>query len=220
MPARASSAAVNAVPRRVGKGDAFPMRKFADARLPKRGAIHARDVDRVARLLRIELHQTRGRQRGRERAVGRVIPAARANAGGVAKTALHFVGQRDRGDQLATIRAHAFGDRERRGDVVARMRRFFRKIGVVVIEIANATAGRERRPVRRRLMIGADDGRAVSWPKNPTRLCARSRTALRSRRRARSRTNRSRAASLRARLPCERSSKLKRTGVFGETMSE
>ena len=86
-----------------------------------------------------------------------MIPTARANAGGVAETALHFVGERDRGDQFAAIRADALRDRERGGDVIARVRRLFRKIGVVVIEIANATAGRERRPIRRRLVIGADD---------------------------------------------------------------
>ena len=90
-----------------------------------------------------------------------MIPTARADAGGVAKTALHFVSERDRGDQLAAVRADALRDRERGGDVVARMRRFFRKIGVVVIEIANAAAGRERRPIGRCLVIGADDRAAI-----------------------------------------------------------
>src|SRR2546423_1791053 len=90
-----------------------------------------------------------------------MIPAARANAGGVAKAALHFVSERDRGDQLATVCSHAFGHGESGGDVVARMRRFLRKIGVVVVEIANAASSRECRPIRWRLVIGPDDGGTV-----------------------------------------------------------
>ena len=82
-----------------------------------------------------------------------MIPTARPDAGRVAEAALHFIGERDRGDQIAAIRAHALGDGERRGNVVARVRRFFGKISVVVIEIADATAGRKRRPIRRRLVI-------------------------------------------------------------------
>ena len=82
-----------------------------------------------------------------------MIPAPRADAGRIAETTLHFVSQGDRGDELAAVRADALGDRERGGDVVAGVRWFFRKISVVVIEITNTTAGRERRPIRRRLVI-------------------------------------------------------------------
>ena len=149
------------MPCRIGKGHAFPMREFPHPRLPEGRAVYPRDVDRMARLLRVELHQARRSQRSRERAIGRMIPAARANARGVTKAALHFVGERDRGDQLLPIRTHALGYCQRGGDVIARVRRFLGKIRVVVIEIANATAGRESGPVRRRLMIGTDDGGAV-----------------------------------------------------------
>ena len=137
------------------------MRKLAHSRLPESRAIHPRDIDGVTRFLGIKLHQFGRCQSSRESAIGRMIPAARPDAGRVAEAALHFIGERDRGDQIAAIRADALRDGERRGDVVARVRRFFGKISVVVIEIANATAGRERRPIRRRLVIGADNGAAV-----------------------------------------------------------
>ena len=83
---------VNAMSGRVRKSHAFPMRKLPDPRLPKRRAIHAGDVDRVPRLSPDRASSTSRSQRGRKRAVSRMIPAARANAGGVAQPALHFVG--------------------------------------------------------------------------------------------------------------------------------
>src|SRR5437867_8848375 len=68
------------------------------------------------------------------------------------------------------------------------MRRFLRKIGVVVIQITDTTAGRERRPIRRRLVVRADNGRTMfrrkfrrDFTRNPAGLfvpCAQ-RTAYR-----------------------------------------
>ena len=57
--------------------------------------------------------------------------------------------------------AHAFRDRQRGRNVIAGVRRFFREIRVVEIEIADAAAVRECRPVRWRLVIGAKDCRSV-----------------------------------------------------------
>src|SRR5262249_2569783 len=90
-----------------------------------------------------------------------MIPAPRTNARGVTEAALHFIGERDRGDQFFARRAGTFRDCERSRNVVARMRRLFRKIGVAVIKIPNESAIRERGPVRRRLMVGADDCRSI-----------------------------------------------------------
>src|SRR6266550_964870 len=90
-----------------------------------------------------------------------MVPAARANTRGIAKSALHFVRKRDRGNQFAAACAHAFRHRQRCGNIIARMGRLFRKISIVVIEIANTTAVRECGPVRRRLVIRADDCRSV-----------------------------------------------------------
>src|SRR5260370_34438426 len=90
-----------------------------------------------------------------------MIPAPRANAGGVAEPALHFISKRDCSDQFASAGAHAFRHSKRRSNVVTRMRRLLRQISVVIIEIADATAIRERRPVWRRFVIRADDGRSV-----------------------------------------------------------
>ncbi len=152
---------INAVARRIRERDAFPMRKFADARLPKRRAIHAGNVDGVSRSLRIELHQLRSGQRSRKRAVSRMIPSSRANAGRVAKSALHFVSDRRGGDRFLTARADTFGNRKNRREIIARMRRLFGKVGVVVIEIANATAVRECSPIRRRFVVRPDDCRSI-----------------------------------------------------------
>ena len=89
-----------------------------------------------------------------------MIPSPGPNARRIAEAALHFVGERDRSDQFRPGRAEAFRDRQRGGNIVARMRRFLRQIGIVVIEIANATPIRERSPVRWRLMTGTDNCRA------------------------------------------------------------
>ncbi len=90
-----------------------------------------------------------------------MIPATRPNAGGIAETALHFVGDRRRRDHLFSGRADALAHREHGRKIVARMRRFLREIGVVVIEVANAAAVREGGPIRRGLVRGADNRRAV-----------------------------------------------------------
>src|SRR5437763_14692663 len=89
-----------------------------------------------------------------------MIPPARANARRIAKAALHFVSERNRSDQFRPGRAEAFRDRQRGGNIVARMRRFLRQIGIVVIKIANGTAVRECCPVRWRLMTGTDNCRS------------------------------------------------------------
>src|SRR5438034_11819263 len=89
-----------------------------------------------------------------------MIPSPGPNTRCITETALHFVGQRDRSDQLRAGRADAFCDGQRGGNIVARMGRFLRQIGIVVIEIANGTAVREYCPVRWRLMIGTDNCRS------------------------------------------------------------
>src|SRR5437016_14536145 len=57
------------------------------------------------------------------------------------------------------------------------MRRFLRQIGIVVIEITDTTASRERRPIRRCLVVRADNGRTMfrrklrrDFPRNPAGL--------------------------------------------------
>ena len=137
------------------------MRKLAHPRLPKRRTMNPGDIDRVARPLRIEFHQLRARQCRRKRAISRMVPAARANTRRIAETALHFIRDCRRQNDLLARCADALGRREHSGKIVARMGRFFRQIGVVVIEITNAAAIRERGPIRRRLVRRADDCRAV-----------------------------------------------------------
>ena len=90
-----------------------------------------------------------------------MIPTARTNAGCIAQTALHFIGDRGRQNHLFPVGPEAFTDGQNRGEVIARMSRLFREIGVVVVEITDATTGRESGPIRRRLVISPDDGRAI-----------------------------------------------------------
>src|SRR5207253_4645706 len=79
----------------------------------------------------------------------------------VAKTALHLVSQRDCRDEFLTSRANAFRSRKCRRNIITRMRRFFRQISVIEIEVTNATARRERSPVRRSLMRRSDNCRSI-----------------------------------------------------------
>ena len=90
-----------------------------------------------------------------------MVPAVRAQTGGVAKPALHLVGEQDRRDELAARGARSFSGRERGGDVVAGVRRFLREVGVVVIEVADEAAVGERGPIRRRGVARAEQRRAV-----------------------------------------------------------
>src|SRR5436305_8933842 len=90
-----------------------------------------------------------------------MIPATRANARGVAQAALHLVSERSRGDEFAPAGTEAFRDREGGRDIVARMRRFLRKVSIIVIEVANAAAVRESGPIGRRLVARPDNCRSL-----------------------------------------------------------
>src|SRR5438045_6606899 len=116
------------------------MRQLPYACLAKRRAMDTGNIDGVPRSLRIELHQLRASKRGRERAISRMVPAARPNARSVAEPALHFIGDRCRQNHFLARSADAFADREQRREIITRMRRFLREISVVVIEVANLAA--------------------------------------------------------------------------------
>src|SRR5437764_114873 len=90
-----------------------------------------------------------------------MIPSPRANTGGVTQPALHFVGNRRSGDRFLSGRADAFRHRKYSSQIIAWMGRLLRKISVVVVKIANATAGGEGSPIRRRFLGRADDGRSL-----------------------------------------------------------
>ena len=89
-----------------------------------------------------------------------MVPAACADAGGITKSTLHFVGQCNRRDQLRATCTDAFRRRQRSGNIVARMRGLFRQIGIVVVEIANAACIRECCPVWRCLVVRPDNCRS------------------------------------------------------------
>src|SRR5205085_9026167 len=86
-----------------------------------------------------------------------MIPTPGTDAGRVTQAALHFIGERNCRDGIASTRTHTLRYRQDCGNVVARMRRFFGKISVVVIEIADTTSRCERRPIGWRLTMSADN---------------------------------------------------------------
>ena len=103
---------------------AATMRVAVMAANPRR-ARDASNIHGVSRFFRIKFHQACARERCGKRAVRHMIPATRADTRGIAKSALHFVSKRDRGDQVATVCADTFRNRKRRRNIIARMRRLF-----------------------------------------------------------------------------------------------
>ena len=95
----------------------------------------------------VELHQLAGGERRRDGAVGDVIDAVLAQAGGVAEPALDLVGQHRGGDHLLAGCLRRFADGKHRREVVAGMGRLQRQVGVVVVEVADEQAVDERRPL-------------------------------------------------------------------------
>ncbi len=150
----------DAVPRRVGERAALPFREFARPRLTQRDVGRARQVERLRDFVGIEAQQL-GRRRGRrERTVRDVIPSVLADRGGVAHPALDFV-SKDRGrDQIAALGPGDLAHCEHGGEIVARMGRLERQIGVVVIEVAEEDAVGEGRQVGARLAASAEEARA------------------------------------------------------------
>ena len=116
---------INAAPCCVSECNAFPMREFACTGLAHRRARDSGNIHGVSRFFGIKFHQALARKRRGERAVRHMVPAARPNTRGVAKSALHFISKRDRGNQFAAACAHAFRRSQRRGNIIARMRRLF-----------------------------------------------------------------------------------------------
>ena len=111
MPSAASSAAKRALRDGERERAAFPHRELAGAGEPQGGAGGGGDAQGVHGLLVGELQEHGGGERGRDRAVGGVVPAAGADARGVAEPALDFVGDGGRGDPGACRRRRRAGRR-------------------------------------------------------------------------------------------------------------
>ncbi len=66
-----------------------------------------------------------------------MVPAAGTQGGRVAEAALDLIAEHDRLDQRLSTAPRRFGRRERGRYVVARMRRLFGEISIIVVEIAD-----------------------------------------------------------------------------------
>ncbi len=109
----------------------------------------------------VEAVEFGGGKCGRQCAIVHMVPALGPQRGGVAATALHLVRQRDRGHDVAALRADQLADGEGGGDVVAGVGGFFAEIGVVEVEIADQRPVGERRKVGGRAVLRAEQPRAV-----------------------------------------------------------
>src|SRR5438128_12555447 len=89
-----------------------------------------------------------------------MIPSSRTNARGAAEATLHSVRNLCGSHRFFSARDDAFRDGKNGSKIIAWMCRLFRKVSVVVIEIANAAAVRESAPIRRRFVRRADDCRS------------------------------------------------------------
>src|SRR5436190_364316 len=100
--------------------------------------------DGVARLLAIEVENVRTTHRARDGKVGDVVPAARAQRRRVAQPADGLVGEDHRVQKRLPLIAAAgeLARRPERCEEVARVARLLRKIGVVVVQRADAGAVR------------------------------------------------------------------------------
>ena len=170
MPSAASIAAKT--PLRAAKAKAQPFHiDSSPARVSRRAVpVVAGDPQGVDGLVVREPQQLGGGQGRGDRAVGGVVPASGADAGGVAEPALDLVGDRRRGDPGSAVGAGELAGRHHGRPVVAGVRRLQRQIRVVAIEVADVHAVGERRPVgrgRSRRRSSATDG--VPGPRAATR---------------------------------------------------
>ena len=145
----------------VGEGAAFPVGQLPYSGLAQGGAGDAGDVQGPAGAIEIEAHDAGRGGGGGEAAVGDVVPADLAKAGGVAEAALDLVGDDDRGDELAAVGITRFCDGQCGGNVVAGVCGLLGEIRVVVVQIADQAAVGEGGPIHRSAMSRAPEGGAL-----------------------------------------------------------
>ncbi|MFO0826226.1 MAG: hypothetical protein U0792_24425 [Gemmataceae bacterium] len=110
----------------------------------------------------IELHQLPGGDGRRNRAIGNVINAVFAKAGGVAEAALNLVGEHGRRDEILAAGPDRFADRQHGREVVTGVCRFFAEVGVVEVQIADEQAVHERGPFDAGTAAAEDAGPGVA----------------------------------------------------------
>ena len=149
------------IARGFGVGESLPVGQRLDPGLRHRDVIVDGETDGLRELRRRELHQLAGGERHGRQAEHRRVPAAGRDVEGVDQAAVDLVGEHDRGDELRSARALAFGDREAGGDVIARMARQTPDVGIVQVVVAEGCAVGEGGEIGRGAPVRADDGRCA-----------------------------------------------------------
>ena len=133
-------------------GEPLPVRELAGARDPQRVQRRAGDRDRVGGASRIEPERARNAGRDGVGALSGVVEALGAHRRDLGEAVLDLVGDRQRGQQRATVGVRVLGRGEHRSEVVARMAGLpGRQVGVVEVQVAHQRAVVERGTVRRAL---------------------------------------------------------------------
>ena len=143
-------------------GGALDHGNRAALQLRERVLVAAGDRHGVRGARHVVADKARRGGRAGELCIGSVVPAAfpqRRFAGEIAQPQMDFVSRDQRGDHIAAAAAIPFADRERDGEVAARVGGVARKIIVVAVEIAQQAAIHERRERRRSFFAGADQRR-------------------------------------------------------------
>ena len=131
----------------IREGATLPLAQFAGARLPQRDVAHTGDADRVREFLCVQTHELTGGDGRGNGPIRDVIDAVFAEAGRVAEATLDFIGKYRSRDQVAAAGVHGFAHGQHRCEVVARVRRFLRKVRIVEVEVADEQAVDERGPL-------------------------------------------------------------------------
>src|SRR5689334_7286008 len=102
-----------------------------------------------------EFHHLGSGESGRKGAVRHMVPPAWSQRSRVAEPALDFVGKSDSLNDPFTGRTRSFSDGQNGCNVIRRMRRFLREVGIVEIEIADEGTIGKRGEVGERPVAGS-----------------------------------------------------------------
>jgi len=90
---------------------------------------------RLGHLRRAELHESRSSEGDGDEPVADVVPASVPDISGVAESALKFVSQDRRKQEVLSAGAQALRNREGGPEVITRVRGLFGEVGVVEVEV-------------------------------------------------------------------------------------
>ena len=126
----------------------------------KRDVGDAGQIDRLKGLGLGEFHDFGGSQCGGEEPIGDMVPSTRSQRGGVTEATLHFIGECNSQNDLLPGALIGLSNCQYCGNIVRRMGRLLREIGIVKIQISDEGAIGEGREVRECFVTGPPDGRS------------------------------------------------------------